>query len=124
MPEASSFRKVTGNASDGLLFIGSPPDSSASKEYQQLYREYLTQYPEGPSFELLLRSTFDAVIAIFNGIETAGPNPPKIKEFLKSYKTHGALGAIEFDDNGDIKEINYTLKQIMGDGSIKIIETW
>ena len=51
-----------------------------------------------PSFDYLLRTTYDAIKVIIAGVEGVGNNAPLVKEFIKTYQGSGALGRIEFDE--------------------------
>ena len=121
-PEVASFRKATGHNSDGLIYLGSPPLHSSSPEFIEVYNEFIKKYGQILSFKLLLRSAFDAVVSIRDGIEAVGPDPSKVKDFLKTYTKEGALGTVEYDENGDIKNINYAIRQIQSNGTDVFID--
>ena len=120
MPEAASFRKAVGDNGQGLDFIGSPDIEEASDEFNQILKIYLERHPEGPSFEFLLRCFFDAVKSIVGSVEKLGPEPKLVRDFLYSYQSFGALGKVEYDQNGDIRDVNYVLKRI-NSGEIEYI---
>ena len=121
MPEASSFRTATGRNSDNLYFIGTPDIKNASAEFAEVLSKYLKLQPEGPSYEFILRTTFDAVKSIVDGVEAVGVEPTKVKDFLYNYSALGALGKIEYDSNGDIKNLNYVLKRVREDGKNEFV---
>lgn len=121
MPEASSFRAATGQNSNNLYFIGTPDTTKSSAEFQGILAEYLKQHPEGPSYEFILRTTFDAVKSIVDGVEAVGADPTKVKDFLYHYSSFGALGRVEYDSNGDIKNLHYVLKKVSEDGKNEIV---
>jgi branched-chain amino acid transport system substrate-binding protein len=121
MPEASSFRASTGKNSDNLYFIGTPDIKKSSAEFKAITDEFMKQHPEGPSYEMVLRTTFDAVKSIVDGIEAVGADSTKVKDFLYKYSAIGALGKIEYDANGDIKNLHYALKRIREDGNIEVV---
>lgn len=120
MPEASSFVTLTGRNSEQLEFIGSPNISGASNQFQRTLRTYWKRHPQGPSYEFILRTFYDAADLIRQGIETYGPNPGKVRDFIAAYHGTGALGEISFDKNGDVGNINYVLKRIEG-GKVRVV---
>jgi ABC-type branched-subunit amino acid transport system substrate-binding protein len=121
MPEAPSFRAATGKNSDNLYFIGTPDIKQSSAEFNGILAEYMRQYPEGPSYEFILRTTFDAIKSIVDGVEAVGTDTTKVKDFLNHYSALGALGEIEYDSNGDIKNLHYVLKRVREDGKNEIV---
>lgn len=121
MPEILSFREATGHNSDGLEFIGTPEIKHASDDFNEVLSEYLNKHSEGPSYEFVVRTTYDAIKSITDAIEAVGPDPSQVRDFLAVYKSKGALGTIEYDENGDIKEINYMLRKMMEDGTNKVL---
>ncbi len=121
MPEIPAFRTATGHNSDGIVFLGTPAVSSSSAEFKEVYDEFIRRHEQILSFEILIRAVFDAVKSICDSIEAVGPDAAKVKEYLKTYKSEGALGTIEYDENGDIKNIDYVMKRLESDGSIALL---
>ncbi len=122
VPEMGAFMKAVGKKAVGLEFLGPPIISNESDEYKTVHQEFLRKHPEGPSYDYLLRTTFDGAKSIFDGVESVGADPSKVKEFLKTYRGHGALGNIEYNEWRDIKDKHFVLKQIMEDGSFGVID--
>lgn len=118
MPDLNDFIPLVNNNADGLKYLGTPKLSEGSPEYQRITSEYIKRYDEGPSFDLVMRTTFDAIMAIYDGIEASGPDAEKVKDFLYTYKTQGALGPVAFDKNGDVKDLDYALKEIKGEKKV------
>ena len=112
MPEIREFRSLAGRAADGMEFLGNPIINNASPEFQSRLAQYIKLYPEGPSSDLLIRTFHDAVQSIYDGIESVGPDPEKVKDYLTKYNSLGGLGVIKYDKYGDIADINYALKRI------------
>jgi branched-chain amino acid transport system substrate-binding protein len=112
MPEARSFRDATKKNAEGMEFIGSPEVESTFDDFQNILTEFNKLHPEGPSYEFLLRTFFDAAKSIVDAVEAVGPEASLAKDFLKTYRVNGALGVIEYDENGDIKNVNYFLSRI------------
>lgn len=121
-PETPSFRELTGSNSDGIEFIGSPETGAGSPEYQEVFSTYLKVHQKQPVYEFGVRTFFDAVQSIVDGIESEGNDPAKVKEFLKSYSKPGALGTIEYDEVGDIKHIHYVLRKLDSLGKAVVID--
>jgi ABC-type branched-subunit amino acid transport system substrate-binding protein len=112
MPEAKSFRDAVGKNGEGLEYLGTPLIGKCSKEYETLMDEFYKNYPQGPSYEYALRTFYDAVLSIVAGVEAVGASPTKVKDFLLSYQTLGALGTIKYDQNGDLENMDYVFKRI------------
>lgn len=107
------FLAAAGKNANGVRFL-SPPDLDAlPKHFQDFLELYRRKYNQKPTNDFLVRTTFDALTCIVEGIERVGPEPGKVKRILQSYKQQGALGEVEFDENGDIKDINYVMKEIV-----------
>jgi branched-chain amino acid transport system substrate-binding protein len=123
LPEAASFRKLTGKNSNSLYFIGTPDLKDSAPAFRAAFSEYMKRYPEGPSDVFVARTTYDGIFSIIDGVEAVGPNPEKVKDFLYSYSAEGALGTVEYDSNGDIKDLHYVLKRVREDGTSEIIKS-
>jgi len=115
------FISRSGSYGDGIKFLHAPVNMDLPAEFIDLMKEYRKRFPEGPSMEFLVRDTYDAAMAIFSGIEKLGPQPTAIKEYLKTYRARGALGEVSFDENGDIENISFVLKEL-SKGSITVID--
>lgn len=114
MPEAESFRKAVGKNGEGIDFIGSPVITDSTPEFDMLLKKYLVKYPGGPSYEFLLRTFFDAVKSMVDGVDAVGTDSDAVVKFLAEYESAGALGKVSYDENGDIEDINYVRKHITG----------
>ena len=123
MPETASFRKATGPKGIGIEFLGTPEVSEASAEFRSFDEEFLRRNPEGASLHYLLRTTYDAVHIIVDGVNAVGNDPVKVKEYLKTYAGTGALGTVRFDAARNIKDQHFVLKRIEPDLSIKVFDT-
>lgn len=112
MPEDPSVVKALGEQLEGIVYMYEPAIKNASPRYQEFLTRYKERYSDGPSMEFLVRSTYDAVMSIADSVETVGPNTRSVKAYLYKYESQGALGKVSYDENGDIKGIDYVLKQI------------
>lgn len=53
----------------------------------------------------------NAIKVIYDGIILAvGPSPTKVKNFLYNYSSVSATESIKFDTNGDLENLNLSLK--------------
>jgi len=120
-PEMPWFKKAIGANGAGIEFIGFPYSKDSSPEFQEFMKDYMKVHPEGPALSFLLHSTFDALTSVSDCINLTGPEPTAVKECLYRYKEPGSSGLIEYDTNGDIKNINYVLKRLLADGSSEVI---
>lgn len=122
MPEAPAFRTATGSNSNGLDFLGTPVIANELPDYTAVRQEYTRRHPEGPSYDYLLRTSYDAIKSIVDGVESVGADATRVKDFLKTYKSSGALGTIQYDETGDILNTHFVVKRMLEDGSIQVID--
>ena len=122
-PELTGFIEATGDKSIGVTFLGAPELNQASTELTTTAAEFKKRYGRAQNWDLVFGSTFDAVQALTDGIEAVGAEPVLVKEYLKTYSKEGALGKIEFDENGDVRHINFALKRIDRNGKIVVIDS-
>lgn len=121
-PELAGFVEATRDRSAGLTFLGAPRLNESFSELMQVEAEFEKRYGKKQNFDLVFGAAFDAVQAMTDGIEVEGPDAAKVKEYLKTYRKPGALGTVMFDENGDIKQINFALKRIERGGKIVLID--
>ncbi|RMD85402.1 MAG: ABC transporter substrate-binding protein [Candidatus Dadabacteria bacterium] len=114
MPDYPKFLEATGKNSNGIRYLVPPRIGSESPDFASFMEEFVKDYGEKPSLEFVVRTTYDAVNALVDGIESVGVNPTAVKDFLYHYRKKGALGVVEFDKNGDIKNLNFMVKYIKG----------
>ncbi len=100
--------------SDGIIFLSPPEEQSSSPRFREFQSRYQKRYPDGSKNEFLMRSTYDAAMGIVDGVEEVGPRPLEISRYLQNYEVQGALGEVSFDENGDIRNLDYTLRVIRG----------
>lgn len=113
MPETTSYRDLVGKSDEGLIFLGYPLIKSSSKLYRDLYDQFVKTYNEKPDIEFLLRTLFNASYSLFYSIENIGNNPESVKNHLYRISFKGATGLVEYDKNGDIKNLDYVNKRIV-----------
>lgn len=118
-PEVLAATKANAN---GVRYLSTPDITTSSDDFQSFMEEFRKRYPEGPKYDFLVRTTYDALMSIFLGVEQNGGDPSKVKDFLYSYTGRGALGEISFDENGDVRNIDHVMKAIVN-GTPRLIET-
>lgn len=111
-PAVPEVRRATGKNIEGIKFLDQPKINDSSPQFRDFYSRYMKLHPEGPSAELLVRTTYDAANAIVDAVEEVGSDSTKAKEFLYQYKKLGALGLVEFDANGDLKALRYVINEV------------
>lgn len=112
MPSEPQVQAVLGELLEGIIFIDMPQIANDSKEFTRFMAHYRKQHPEGPLVEFLLRTTHDALKALTTSIETVGPDPLKVKNELYQLSFKGALGEVSFDEGGDIKKLDFSIRTI------------
>lgn len=116
----SEFLEASKGFSEGMVFLATPDTESQSKKFDNFYQHYLTNYPEGTKNNFLMRSTYDAANTLIKNIEKYGEDTEKVKEGIYTYNAEGALGNISFDENGDIKGVEYMTKIIQNNRTIPL----
>ena len=110
--ELPEFLENTKSNAEGIFFLALPNIEVSIQKYEDFLDRYEKKFGFKPKMNFLSRSTFDAIQCIFDSIESKGANSEAIIDYLAKYIAHGALGEISFDENGDIKDINYVIKMI------------
>jgi branched-chain amino acid transport system substrate-binding protein len=123
MPESASFREATLDNSNNLYFIGTPEIQNSSTEYLNLLQSFRNKNSRAISYEFILKTTFDAVKSLVDATESVGRDSRKVIEFLYQYESHGALGLVSYDQNGDINDLHYVLKRLKEDGTSEVVST-
>jgi len=108
----SDVRQAIGERGVGLTYLSTPSPKDTSPAFEEFLRSLRPSLTHGVSDEFIVRTTYDALMALFNSIETVGPRPEAVKDYLYHYRARGALGDISFDKNGDIKNVSLELKEI------------
>lgn len=112
-PADLSVLEALGERQDGVKFVATPEVDQGSPEFESFLKEYNAKYPEGAHIDALLRTSYDAIMAIMHGVEEVGPDSTKVKDFLYRVEMPGAVGMLSFEANGDVKDLNFALKQIV-----------
>lgn len=120
-PEHPDVLKICGKNADGIPFFTAPDVENSEPTYQAVMKKYAATYPEGPGTKFISQAAYDAARVIVEGVETNGPNAEAVKDFLYHYDAPGALGRVQFDENGDIKNLHYVLK-VVEQGKPRAIE--
>lgn len=112
-PSDSDVLKNLGALQNEVKFVATPEVDKGSAEFEKFLESYIKKFPDGPNIDFLLRSSYDAVMSIVKGVENVGPDPKLVKQFLYTTKLEGAVGQLSFDEYGDIRDVNFTLKEIV-----------
>ena len=121
LPQGKYFLEATKRNADGLKFLGNPNIKNCSVDYQEALAQFKKTYQREPSYEFVTRTAYDALKSIVESIEVVGPDPAKVKEYLKTYSSYGALGPIAYDQYGDVKNIHTVVKTI-NNSNVSIID--
>ncbi len=103
---------AAGVNANGVRYLAAPDISAAPPFFKQFLTAYVQRYSHEPKNDFLARTTFDATYSMIAGIEAVGADPKAVVKFLKDYQGDGALGKVRFDENGDILNIEYVIKEI------------
>ncbi len=115
-PDDPSFFKSTGAVAVGMKYLGVPDPVELPPEFREFAELYKKEYGV-PQVEVVRRTTFDALKSIAAGIENAGPDPVKVRTYLETYQAEGATGHLAYDENGDLKNLDYVMKVVNSEGT-------
>jgi len=103
------FRNIAGNSAEGVFYTA--PSESTNPTFSEFAQRYQAKYGEAP--DVFGAYSYDAAIAIFKAIETAGTTDThKVREALLKVAFEGVSGEISFRPNGDLQSEAYTKKTI------------
>jgi branched-chain amino acid transport system substrate-binding protein len=97
---------------EGIFFLSPPNLNAPIPRYIEFLDEYEKKFGFKPKNEFLSRTTFDAIKCIFDTADATGNDSTSALKYLANYKDQGALGEVSFDENGDIRDIEYVIKVI------------
>lgn len=114
-PDDAAFKEIAGSSAEGLKYLGLPEAGASTKDFEMFMNSFQKRFGH-PHLEFLVRTTYDALTSISAGIESQGPDPVKVRDFLESYHSKGATGDIRFDEAGDLRGLQYVLKEVGSNG--------
>jgi branched-chain amino acid transport system substrate-binding protein len=110
IPASNTFRKLAGDAVDGIIFAVIPGFEDGDSEARKLQQEYVAAYGPMRSVEYIFECTYDAYMALVQALRSGG-DP---KEYLYTTTFKGLSGNYYFDKQGDIQGLAFVLKQYRG----------
>ncbi len=120
-PEYPEVVQALGSQMDGLIFLGHPEIENACPDFIKFFERWKKEYPQAPQAITAIRSNYDAFQVLFDTVEKVGTDSTTVKNALYQYSGVGAQGPISFDQNGDIKDLNWVLKEIKGGKPIELV---
>lgn len=106
------YLEAAGDYANGVKFLAPPDIEASSPQYRRFLKRYKSRFGHEAKNDFIARSTYDAAQCIIRGIEAKGVDPSSVVQYLKDYQGEGALGKLSFDENGDIRDIDYVIKVI------------
>lgn len=111
------FRNVAGDAAEGVFYTA--PSESTSPAFSAFAEQYKGKYGEEP--DVFGAYAYDAAMAIFKAVETAGTtDPTKVREALLKESFQGVSGEIAFRPNGDLQSEAFSKKTIKNGQAVNI----
>ena len=110
MPDISSFPKLAGPLAEEVTYIGEPMTANLNKDFMEFESQFFAAFGT-PIFPFLMKTFYDAVFSLFHSIEEVGPDSTKVKNYLYKISFPGATGQVEYDSNGDIKNLSWKIKR-------------
>lgn len=116
-PSLPDVQKSLGEKLKGTIFLDFPPVTSQSKEFSHFLAEYEKLNKGEVRYLFNFQTNYNAFQVIFDGIMAVGPDSTKVKDYLYTYKRPSATGQLEFDKNGDVKNLELVLR-VFGEGGV------
>lgn len=111
------FRNVAGDAAEGIFYTA--PSESTSPAFSSFAEQYKAKYGEEP--DVFGAYSYDAAMAIFRAVETAGnTDPTKVRKALSKESFQGVSGEIAFRPNGDLQSEAFSKKTIKNGQAVNI----
>jgi len=95
-----------------VWFFSAPIPAGTAPRYLDIKERYIKRYGADINSEFQLAVVYNAVQSIVDSVVSVGDDATKVKDYLMSYSAPGATGPIEYDVNGDIKNVNLVLRKI------------
>ncbi|MCB0318573.1 MAG: ABC transporter substrate-binding protein [Bdellovibrionales bacterium] len=91
------------------IFVDLPsPEEALTEEGKKLFAEFKDKYGGLKSVDLIFGTAFEAFRALHMAIESG----QETRKFLYQQKFNGVFGNWNFDENGEIKGLNFLMKEI------------
>ena len=101
-----------GAAQDNVWYLSAPKPSGNSPRFINIRERYIKRFGADINSEFQLAVVYDALQSIVDAVVAVGDDPVKVRDYLGSYSAPGASGQIEYDVNGDIKNVKPVLIKI------------
>jgi branched-chain amino acid transport system substrate-binding protein len=101
-----------GDTQDNVFYFSAPTPTGDAKSYLDMKERYMKRFGAEINSEFQLAVVYNAIQSIVDGVVAAGDDSTKVRDYLMSYSAPGATGQIEYDVNGDIKNVNLIMKKI------------
>lgn len=108
-PSLQDVQESLGTQLDGTIFLDFPDIPDVSQDFTTFIAELERSTGKVVRALFNFKANYNAVKVIFDGIMAVGPDPTKVKEYLYSYDAPSATGRLQFDVNGDAKNLNLVL---------------
>ncbi|MBI4150065.1 ABC transporter substrate-binding protein [Candidatus Woesearchaeota archaeon] len=104
-----------GNAAEGIQFVVPDVPWPADFKQKMIAKTGKTDTP------VCVPQAYDDVKMIANAMRKVGADPAKIKdELYKVQNYQGVSGTISFDENGDLKEATYVVKEVQDGKAVEL----
>ena len=109
-PGVKSVQEALGKSLEDTVYFDVPDALDTTEDYQQFLAAFRQVSPDGPVTPFLLATAYNAFRVIYDGVLAVGPDATKVKEFAYRYDAPSATGRLRFDKNGDVLDLNFTLR--------------
>lgn len=110
-PSLKDVQESLGAKLSNTIFLDYPDTASfESEDFKNFLAEFQKVTGALPRAQFNFRTNYNAVKVLFDGIVSVGPDATKVKDFLYAYDRPSAIGRLQFDANGDAKNLDLVLK--------------
>lgn len=108
----SEVSSTLGATQDNVWYISAPKPNGNSPRFISLKERYIKRFGADINSEFQFAVVYDALQSIVDAVVAVGDDPEKVRDYLGSYSAPGATGQIEYDVNGDIKNVKPVLVRV------------
>ena len=110
LPSLEQVQKSLGNQLKGILYLDFPDISNSSEDFL-LFQKKFIEINNKPQALFNFKTNYNAIKVVYDGIVAVGYDSQRVKDYLYNYRKESATGLLQFDQYGDVENLNLVLKQ-------------
>jgi branched-chain amino acid transport system substrate-binding protein len=109
-PSLKDVQESLGKELNGTIFLDYPDAPDASPDFKTFLAEFERVTGGTARAPFNFKTNYNAVKVVYDGIMAVGPDPAKVKDYLYSYDQPSATGRLQFDADGDVRNLDLVLR--------------